>query len=216
MLWAVHSGCSNGIWMPWSGLRLPASDMLTLKTWRVQMLQNNSRAFDLSTFSVRRPSPIHSYSLPASVCLTLSPHTHRHGEHPLSLFGAHEVPHLKYAFLPPGNARREKREPTYVCVCESVCGVGVENVFWQVSLMRSFYEICKPGNPTPSPPSSATLPIFVSSSATQPSLRLVVEIAIEQTASAWAESMNQWAYRWGIESVRVWEQKNMENERGCN
>lgn len=151
MLWAVHSGCSNGIWMPWLGLRLPASDMLTLKTWRVQMLQNNSRAFDLSTFSVRRPSPIHSYSLPASVCLTLSPHTHRHGEHPLSLFGAHEVPHLKYAFLPPGNARREKREPTYVCVCESVCGVGVENVFWQVSLMRSFYEICKPGNPTPSP-----------------------------------------------------------------
>lgn len=32
MLWAVHSGWCNGIWLQWLRLRLPASDMLTLKT----------------------------------------------------------------------------------------------------------------------------------------------------------------------------------------
>lgn len=212
MLWAVHSGCSNGIWMPWSGLRLPASDMLTLKTWRVQMLQNNSRAFDLSTFSVRRPSPIHSYSLPASVCLTLSPHTNTHtdtAEHPLSLFGAHEVPHLKYAFLPPGNARREKREPTYVCVCESVCGVGVENVFWQVSLMRSFYEICKPGNPTPSPP--ATPPSHIRLPLNQVwglLLKLQLSRLHRHELSLWINGHIDGVSRvWECESRRTWKMK---------
>lgn len=101
--------------------------MLTLKTWRVQMLQNNSRAFDLRTFSVR---PHASYAALSNT------HTHTHGP----LFDAHEVPHLKYAFLPPAVRRAAARvregEGTYM--------VGVENVFWQVSLMRSYYEICKP------------------------------------------------------------------------
>lgn len=153
MLWAVHSGC-NGIWMPWLGLRLPASDMLTLKTWRVQMLQNNSRAFDLSTFSVRRPSPIHSYSLPASVCLTLSPHTQTHTQtqpSTLCLCLAHMKCRTWNMLFCPLAMREGRRENLHMYVCVSVCGVGVENVFWQVSLMRSFYEICKPGNPTPSP-----------------------------------------------------------------
>lgn len=157
MLWAVHSGCSNGIWMPWSGLRLPASDMLTLKTWRVQMLQNNSRAFDLSTFSVRRPSPIHSYSLPASVCLTLSPHTQTHTQtqpSTLCLCLAHMKCRTWNMLFCPLAMREGRRENLHMCVCMFVCGVGVENVFWQVSLMRSFYEICKPGNPTPSPPAT--------------------------------------------------------------
>lgn len=152
MLWAVHSGCCNGIWMPWLGLRLPASDMLTLKTWRVQMLQNNSRAFDLSTFSVRRPSPIHSYSLPASVCLTLSPHTHTDSRAPSVSVWRTWSAALEICFFAPWQCEKgEERTYICVCVCMSVCGVGVENVFWQVSLMRSFYEICKPGNPTPSP-----------------------------------------------------------------
>lgn len=59
---------------------------------------------------------------------------------------------LEICFFAPWQCEKgEERTYICVCVCESVCGVGVENVFWQVSLMRSFYEICKPGNPTPSP-----------------------------------------------------------------
>lgn len=97
-----------------------------LKNLTCSNVAKQLKGFRLEHFFCSAPFPHSLLFTPSfSVPNSIAPHKHTHtqtAEHPLSLFGAHEVPHLKYAFLPSGNARREKREPTHVCVCECVWG----------------------------------------------------------------------------------------------
>lgn len=181
-----------------------------LKNLTCSNVAKQLKGFRLEHFFCSAPFP-HSLLFTPSLSVPNSITTHTNtstdtAEHPLSLFGAHEVPHLKYAFLPPGNARREKREPMlHMCVC----GVGVENVFWQVSLMRSFYEICKPGNPTPSPP--ATPPSHLRLPLNQVwglLLKLQLSRLHRHELSLWINGHIDGVSRvWECESRRTWKMK---------
>jgi len=93
------------------------------------MLQNNSRAFDLSTFSVLFTVWCSLFGFPFHASPSLSLAQAQAVSFPHSVWRTWSAA-LEICFFASG--QREKRVG------------GVENVFWQVSLMRSYYEICKP------------------------------------------------------------------------
>lgn len=117
---------------------------------------------------------------------------------------------LEICFFAPWQCEKgEERTYICVCLCMSVCGVGVENVFWQVSLMRSFYEICKPGNPTPSPP--ATPPSHLRLPLNQVwglLLKLQLSRLHRHELSLWINGHIDGVSRvWECESRRTWKMK---------
>lgn len=126
-----------------------------LKNLTCSNVAKQLKGFRLEHFFCSAPFPhsllfTPSLSVPNSIATHTNTYTHRQPS-TLCLCLAHMKCRTWNMLFCPLAMREGRRENLHMCVCVSVCGVGVENVFWQVSLMRSFYEICKPGNPTPSP-----------------------------------------------------------------
>lgn len=142
-------------------------------------------------------------------------HTHTQCEHSLFLCLAHMKCRTWNMLFCPLAKQEGRRENLHLPMCVCVCGVGVENVFWQVSLMRSFYEICKPAHPTNPLPAWLPHPL-------RPSHLLVCH-STEFEACCWncnwADCIGMsWLSLWingDIDGIsRAW--GNMQNERGCN